>query len=159
MVASSPAADGRATRARSTFRLAYRVAATIRARPEVIWSLLTAAADFPRWNTTVQGIEGQIALGNTIKLRATVAPERVFSLLVAEFVPSSRMVWRDGRAPFFTGVRTFTLTPQAAGETGFAMEEAFSGIMLPMIAGSLPDFLPIFERYAADLKREAERDR
>jgi hypothetical protein len=28
--------------------------------------------------------------------------------------------------------------------------------MLPMIAGRLPDFGPIFERYAADLKTAAE---
>ena len=28
--------------------------------------------------------------------------------------------------------------------------------MLPMIAGSLPDFAPAFEQYVADLKREAE---
>jgi hypothetical protein len=37
------------------------------------------------------------------------------------------------------------------------MTEVFSGPMLPMIAGRLPDFGPIFERYAADLKAEAER--
>ena len=30
-------------------------------------------------------------------------------------------------------------------------------VMLPMIKGSLPDFGPAFEAYAADLKREAER--
>jgi hypothetical protein len=29
--------------------------------------------------------------------------------------------------------------------------------MLPLIKGSLPDFGPVFERYASDLKREAER--
>jgi hypothetical protein len=29
--------------------------------------------------------------------------------------------------------------------------------MLPMIKGSLPDFGPVFERYASDLKNEAER--
>jgi hypothetical protein len=28
--------------------------------------------------------------------------------------------------------------------------------MLPMIKGSLPDFAPIFDRYAADLKRACE---
>jgi hypothetical protein len=37
------------------------------------------------------------------------------------------------------------------------MAEVFSGLMLPMIKGSLPDFGPPFEAYAADLKREAER--
>jgi hypothetical protein len=31
--------------------------------------------------------------------------------------------------------------------------------MLPMIKKSLPDFAPVFEAYAADLKREAESAR
>ncbi len=56
----------------------------------------------------------------------------------------------------FTSVRTFTLTPHADGSTDFQMVKVFSGIMLPMIAGSLPDFTSAFEQYASDLKREAE---
>jgi hypothetical protein len=36
------------------------------------------------------------------------------------------------------------------------MVEVLSGLMLPMIRGSLPDFGPAFETYAADLKRAAE---
>jgi hypothetical protein len=36
------------------------------------------------------------------------------------------------------------------------MTERFSGLMLPMIKGSLPDFGPIFETYAMDLRRAAE---
>jgi hypothetical protein len=56
----------------------------------------------------------------------------------------------------FQGTRTFTLTPEGDGATRFAMVEVFRGLMLPMIKGSLPDFGPPFEQYAADLKREAE---
>ena len=37
------------------------------------------------------------------------------------------------------------------------MIEVFSGIVLPMAAGRLPNFKPIFERYATDLKAEAEQ--
>ena len=37
------------------------------------------------------------------------------------------------------------------------MMEAISGLMLPMIAGSLPDQGPSFEQFLADLKAEAER--
>jgi len=37
------------------------------------------------------------------------------------------------------------------------MAEVYTGLMLPMIAGSLPDFGPVFEQYLSDLKREAER--
>lgn len=154
---TSASTNGRAVHTRSTFRMSYAVGITIQAPPSRIWRLLTSADDFPRWNSTIQDIEGTIALGQKIRLRATIAPQRVFNLNVSEFIPDSLMVWRDGRAPMFTGVRTFALTPRPNGSTDFAMEEVFSGIMLPMIAGSLPDFGPTFETYAADLKREAER--
>ena len=66
------------------------------------------------------------------------------------------MVWEDGAGGIFKGVRTYTLSPNEDGSTQFAMNEVFSGLMLPMIAGSLPDFGPTFEQYAADLKRAAE---
>ena len=58
----------------------------------------------------------------------------------------------------FLGVRTYTLTPREDERaTGLRMTEVFTGLMLPMIGSRLPDFGPIFERYAADLKIEAER--
>jgi hypothetical protein len=40
--------------------------------------------------------------------------------------------------------------------TGFEMEEVFRGVMLPMIKRSLPDFGPVFDRFAADLKKACE---
>jgi hypothetical protein len=148
--------DGRATKERQTFRMQCGVAIKINARPEKIWALLTNAADFPRWNSTVASIEGQIALGQKIQLRVPIAPKRVFKLKVSTFEPTKRMVWQDGAPPMFKGVRTFTLAPCDNGAVEFSMVEVFSGLMLPMIAGSLPDFAPSFERYAADLKRAAE---
>src|SRR5262249_27791886 len=140
MTAASAPATGCASRGKSAFRLSYRVAIPIQAPPQRIWALLTVPADFRRWNSTVQGIEGETKPGAVIQLRATVAPERIFKLTVSEFQPESRLVWRDGRAPIFSGVRTYLLTPRADDATDFSMEEVFSGLMLPMIAGSLPDF-------------------
>ena len=68
------------------------------------------------------------------------------------------MEWREGN-PLFLGVRTYTLTPAPDGvSTRFEMTEVFSGPMLPMVAGRLPDFRPIFAKYAADLKAHAERE-
>lgn len=104
-----------------------------------------------------QKYRGENCLGEKIKLVATIAPERTFKLAVKEFEPEKRMVWADGMVPMFTGVRTFMLEPKADGSTDFRMSELFRGLMLPMIAGSLPDFRPAFEQYAADLKREAEK--
>ncbi|CAN5780023.1 hypothetical protein BH10CHL1_BH10CHL1_30590 [soil metagenome] len=147
---------GRAHKSKTAFRMAYAVGANIKAPASRIWMLLTNAKDFPRWNSTVEKIEGDIAAGQPIKLYVKVAPGRAFKLTVGEFVPNQRMVWSDGNF-MFRGVRTYTLTPKPDGSTDFTMSEVFSGGMLPLIAGSLPDFGPEFEKYAADLKREAEK--
>ena len=149
--------DGRASKSRRTFRMECSVAVSIGARPERIWALLTDAAGFPGWNSTVSSIEGEIALGNRIRVRVPLAPKRTFKLRVSELEPARRMVWRDGAAPMFRGVRTFTLSPRGDGTTDFSMVEVFSGLMLPLIARALPDFGPSFEQYAADLKRTAEQ--
>lgn len=149
------AINGRANKTKSAFRMEYSAGINIKAKPDRVWALMTNAADFPRWNSTVKSIEGRIALGQTIKLIASIAPTRTFNLKVIEFVPEKRMVWSDGNA-MFKGVRTYTLSPKADSSTDFTMSEVYTGLMLPMIAGSLPDFRPAFEQYVADLKREAE---
>ncbi len=151
------AVDGRANKSKSTFQIGYAVGINIKAQPKSIWTLLTNAKDFPRWNSTIQNIDGTIALSEKIQLRATIAPERIFKLKVSEFIPEQKMVWRDGAAPMFQGVRTFVLNPKTDGSTDFLMQEIFSGLMLPMIAKSLPDFGPTFEKYATNLKRAAEK--
>jgi len=152
--------DGRARKTQSAFRMEYAVGIHLNAPAERVWALMTDAADFPRWNTTVKSISGRIAAGQTFQLVAAISPGRVFKLAVVEFVPNRRMVWSDGNA-IFKGVRTFTLAPAAGGGalagTDFSMAEVYTGLMLPMIAGSLPDFRPVFEQYVADLKREVEK--
>jgi hypothetical protein len=150
-------ADGKATSSKTTFSTECAVSINIRAKPEKIWALLTNAANFPKWNSTVLSLEGQIALNERIKLKSSSAPNRTFNLKISELNPPTRMVWRDGFAPMMQGIRTYTLTPKPDGTTDFTMREVISGLMLPMIRGSLPDFRPTFEQYAADLKREAEK--
>lgn len=150
------AADGRATKTKTAFRMSYGVAIDIDAPPAQVWAALTNAAELPKWNSTVKRIEGEIADGQQIRLVATIAPERTFKLKISDVVENERMVWSDGMAPMFRGVRTFELTAGANGTTRFSMVEVFSGVMLPMIAGSLPDFTEAFETYAADLKRASE---
>ncbi len=148
--------QARATKSESTFRMDCAIRTTIAASPDKIWALLTNAVDFPRWNSTVSGIEGEIAEGHTLKLTVPSAPGRTFKPKVSSVEVGRSMIWSDGMAPMFKGVRTFTLTPNADGTTEFVMKEEFAGVMLPMIKGSLPDFAPVFEAYAADLKRAAE---
>jgi hypothetical protein len=138
-----------------TFRMGCTVRKTIHASPDKIWTLLTDAHAFPRWNSTVTRIEGRIAEGQTLSLKVPYSA-RTFKLKVSDVEPARRMVWSDGLAPMFRGVRTFVLEPNSDGSTNFSMNEVFSGLMLPLIKGSLPDFGPLFETYAEDLQRAAE---
>ena len=92
-----------------------------------------------------------------LRIRVPVT-DRTFTPKASGFVPCERMVWTGGFAPAFKGVRVFELRALNEGSTDFVMEERFSGLMLQLVKGSLPDFGPIFERYANDLKHEAERN-
>ncbi|MBK8256705.1 MAG: SRPBCC domain-containing protein [Polyangiaceae bacterium] len=143
------------TKEQSAFRLQYSVNVTIAAPRSVVWAKLTNAKQFSTWNSTVTQIEGDIALGNKLAITVPIAPGRVFKPKVVEFTPEEKMVWQDGFFPMFQGTRTFTLTSEGS-TTRFEMVETFRGMMLPMIKGSLPDFGPVFDTYAADLKKACE---
>jgi len=148
--------EPRVTKTQSAFALVCGVEVNIRASAQRIWSLLTDAKGFPRWNSTVTSIEGEICESGRLRIRVP-GTNRAFTPKVSGVVPNERMTWTGGFAPMFKGVRTFELRPCNDSSTDFAMEERFSGLMLPLVKGSLPDFGPIFERYADDLKRESER--
>jgi len=137
------------------FSLTCRVEVGIQSPPARIWALLTDARDFPRWNSTVTSIDGEIRDGQRIRIHVP-GTARAFTPLVSNVEPNRRMTWTGGFAPVFKGVRTFELAPQGSATT-FVMQERFSGLMMPIVGRTLPDFGPVFERYATDLKREAER--
>jgi hypothetical protein len=135
----------------------FAATATIRARPETIWALLTDAAGYPQWNSTVERIDGHIVADGKITVHAKSAPGRAFPLRVTEFVPGRRMTWAGGMPlGLFTGTRNFVLTPTASGDVTFAMDETYRGLLAPLITRSIPNLQPAFDTFAADLKRRAE---
>ena len=153
----SDAVNGpRVAQARRTFSLMCRVEVSIQSSPGRIWRLLTNAEGYPRWNSTVTGIDGEIRDGQRIRIHVP-GTGRTFTPLISNVVPDAHMTWTGGFAPLFKGVRTFELTPQSDGSTIFVMQERFSGLMLPVAGRAMPDLGPVFERYAADLKRAAEQ--
>jgi uncharacterized protein YndB with AHSA1/START domain len=151
--ASLPA-DGHAVRTRDEHALDYSVAIHIAASPQVVWDILADGPSYKGWNTTIIKLDGAIALGSEIHLISTDKPDKTFDLKVSTFEAPKKMIWEDGGS-MFLGVRNFTLIPVPDGTT-FAMSETFSGGMLGMIEGSLPDFTKTFDTFAADLKKQAE---
>ena len=147
-----------ATKTATAFRQTCSVRCEIHAPAARVWALLTDAKRFPDWNSTVTSIDGEIALGHALALRVPLDPKRTFRPKVTKLVANREMEWRDGFAPMFRGIRTWTLDEKPGGVTEVVMAETLSGLMLPMIRKSLPDFAPAFETYAADLKRAAEKE-
>lgn len=135
----------------------YTVTRTINTEPQVIWDLLTNAADYPRWNPSVLGIEGEIEEGAQIKLTSMVNPNRQFKLNVTDMVAPNHMVWWDGMPlGLFKGVRTFDVVSKGEGTSEFTMEEVYSGLMEPLISRSIPDQTDAFDQFADGLKEAAE---
>ncbi len=128
----------------------------VRASAESVWRLLTNARAYPNWNSTIRSVEGEIRDGQRITL-SVPGTERRFTPVVSGVVPNKRMTWTGGFSPIFRGVRTFELRESPDGSTTFSMTEHFSGVALLFVSRLLPDFRPIFVRFANDLKSEAEK--
>ena len=143
--------QGKATTIRKTFSRETSVSTTIQADAGIVWALLTNASDYPRWNSTVVSIKGEIRQGANIELKSTLDEKRVFKLKVKEFDPGKRLVWGDAQ-----GNRIYSLTKGDAGGVRFEMTEKIGGPLFPLFAGYIPSFDESFERFAADLKKEAE---
>jgi len=132
------------------------VCINIKAKRSTIWAILTNADDYSRWNSTIVYIKGEIAVGKKIKLKSNLDLEREFNLKVDQMKTDEKMVWADGTAPFFRGVRTYSLKDNPSGGVDFTMTERLAGIMAPMILRFIPDFDQSFAQFAEDLKKEAE---
>ena len=144
----------KATTIRKTFSRETSVSVDIQADPETIWGLLTNAENYPTWNSTVISIDGNIALGEKIQLKSCLDPKRVFKLTVKEFVPEKKLVWGDAM-----GKREYSLTPISNGQTNFSMVEKIGGPFFPLFAKMIPPFDESFEKFAKDLKMEAEKNK
>ena len=150
MTTISMAQDGKAKTIKKTFSRSTEVDIQIQADPSIIWALLTNAEDFPRWNSTVLDIEGEIQTGNKIKLKSYLDPDRIFKIKIKDMIPNEKMIWGDAM-----GTRIFNITVDELGSR-FHMYEKIGSIMFPLFAKKIPDFTESFERYAQDLKKEAE---
>ena len=149
--ANSQTGEGKAKTIKKTFSRETSVSTTIQADPAIVWALLTHASDFPRWNSTVTYMKGEIREGGAVELKSILDEKWTFKLKVKEFVPEKRLVWGDAM-----GSRVYTLIRGDGGSTLFTMTEKIGGPLFPLFAGSIPSFDEVFERYAADLKKEAE---
>jgi hypothetical protein len=135
----------------------FSTSTIIQASPEAIWNILVDGTNWLQWNPTITKIEGNITLGETLKVHTKINPIQAFPVKVSEFIPYERMVWTGGMSfGLLKGERTYSLSKQMEGCVEFSMQEMFSGLMAPLITQSIPDLQPSFYEFAASLKKRAE---
>jgi hypothetical protein len=107
-------------------------------------------------DSSIERVDSIPALGATVTVHAKVG--RAFPLKVVDFVPNQRMVLAGGMLlGLFKGQRTYSATSEGDETVTFAMREAFSGLLAPLITKSIPDLQPSFDEFAANLKTRSEQ--
>src|ERR1700750_2384899 len=77
----------------------YEASATIEAPPEAGWNVLVDGGSYTDWDSGVLALEGDIALGERLKVTSEANPKRAFPVRVTEVEPARSMRWSGGRAP------------------------------------------------------------
>ncbi|MBX3098630.1 MAG: SRPBCC domain-containing protein [Salinibacterium sp.] len=134
----------------------YEATTTIDAKPESVWEALVDGASWPTWDSGVNSVDGVIAPGNKITIKAAVGGDRAFPVKVVTFDAPNKLVFSGGMPlGLFRGMRTYTLTPDGA-ETLVHMREEYTGAMLGAIWKSIPDLGPSFQQFVSGLKKRVE---
>ncbi len=129
----------------------------INAPAEKVWNILTDGSKYTEWDPGMTSLEGKISSGEKLVIYAKISPNRPFKVTVSEFVPNRKMVWSSGMPlGLFHGARTFTLEPLQNGRVNFRLQKVFTGPMLALIGGTIPDLNPTFAAFASALKAKAE---
>ena len=135
----------------------YEATTDIAAGPEEVWAVLSDAVRWPSWDSGVDSVEGRLALGEKVTIRAAMAPNRAFPVTVTTWEPPTRLRFSGGMPlGLFRGVRTYSLYPNGPGLTKFHLREEYTGPLLGLIWRSMPDLAPSFDRFARGLKQWVE---
>ena len=129
----------------------FEASSLVDAAPDVVLPMLTDVSAWPDWDSGVTKVDGQLALGKKLSITVKTNPGRTFPVKLIQLAAPQQMVFRGGMPlGLFTGLRTYTLAPEAAG-TRFTMREVYTGLLAGLIFKSIPDLGPSFRQFAEGL--------
>lgn len=110
------------TQSRGVFSMTCRVALNIHAPAARLWSLLTDLKGFPRWNSTVTRVDGQIREGERLRLHVP-GTDRTFTPRVSGVVREVRLR-RWMRSPRVRS-EVFAVSPRGSRPGWLTLEAGF----------------------------------
>jgi hypothetical protein len=135
----------------------------IQASPEKVWQVLTDFDHYLQWNPFIKSIEGNVAVGNTIKARIEPpgATGMTFKPVVLVYTEAKEFRWLGHLLikGLFDGEHCFTLIDNEDVSTTFIQSEKFTGVLVPLFSKMLDtNTIEGFRQMNEKLKQEAEKD-
>jgi hypothetical protein len=113
----------------------------IKASVEKVWSTFTNFSGYPGWNPFIISVEGQVALGN--RIRITLSPpdsnKMIFKPKILIYKEKRELQW-VGHLIFpglFDGRHIFTIIDNGDNTVTFIQKEIFKGILVPLFSKML----------------------
>jgi hypothetical protein len=113
----------------------------IQAAAERVWQILTDFPSFPQWNPFIRRASGAIVVGG--RLEVTMQPSgargMVFRPTVLRAEPNRELRWLGHLLipGLFDGEHVFTIEPLAENRVRFTQREAFTGLLVALLARML----------------------
>ncbi len=130
----------------------------ISASKEKIWAVLTDFENYQKWNPWVLSLNGNVKVGNTIKV--CLKGGMTFKPKILTYEKNNELSWL-GHFLFkglFDGAHKFELIDNNNGTTTFRHSEIFKGILVPIFKKQLDiDTKNGFHEMNKKLKEIAER--
>lgn len=127
--------------------------------PQTVWKVLTATADYPRWNPEISRLDGELVEGKVIEFAEGSGQDAmVFRPTVLAVRPGQELRWKGALwvPGLFDGEHRFQL--EASGNrTHFIQSEQFTGILVGKLSDdALKDTAESMKAMNAALKTRVE---
>lgn len=133
----------------------------INASAERVWRLLTDFAKYPEWNPFVRSISGKPEPQTKLKIFVQPPGGRgmSFNPTVLRAEPNKELRWLGSLfiRGLFDGEHSFVIEQMAQDKVRFVHSEKFSGVLVPLLGGTLGSAQLGFEEMNKALKKEAEK--
>lgn len=130
----------------------------IDAEPEAIWRVLTDFSSYDDWNPMLRNVQTDLQPGAQVRfevLREGARPLKLKASITTIREPRG-LAWRGGSAAIICGEHYFRVEPLAGGRCRFHHGEHFTGVLLPLIKGTLKNAPELYRAMNEALKRRVE---
>lgn len=133
----------------------------IKAPAEVVWDELVDFSAYPQWNPFIRRISGKAVVGKRLEvyLQPPEARGMVFRPTILRLQPNHELRWLGKLwiGGLFDGEHIFTIEQLSENHVRFIQREVFTGLLVPLLRGTLRKTLNGFNEMNRALKERAER--